>query len=326
MNYSQSSRALRCTQALLIGSVLGGALLGCGVQIVTSPPQAIADANVARDGGRDAGNGGGADAGSDTGSDAGSDAGIDAFMADAFVADAGVDAFRPDAFRPDTGADAFMPDAFMATDAGPPPGFVDLRSAHAFAILAGSTVSSTGFTMITGDIGISPGTALIGFPPATVVGSIHAGDSVAAQAMIDLTTAYNDAMARSLTRMTVSGNIGGQTLAPGLYTSGSSLAISSGDLTLDGGGNVNAVWIFQTGSTLTMTAGRQVFLTGGAIAANVYWQISTSATIGTNAVIAGNILADQSITLDTGATLNGRALTRIGAVTLDAAIVIRPFP
>ena len=312
MNHSQSrlARSMVRIRTLALAVLAGGALVGCGVEIVTDP---MPDANV-RDGGREAG----------------ADSAVDAFVRrDAFAPDAFVllvpdaamtDAFMPDALVPD----AFMPDA--RRDAGPPPGFVDLRSAGAFAILAGSTVSSTGLSMVTGDIGISPGTALIGFPPATVAGTIHAGDSVAAQAITDLTTAFHDAMARSISRTTVSGNIGGQTLPPGLYTSASSLAVSSGDLTLDGGGNTSAVWIFQTGSTLDLTAGRHVFLVGGATPANVYWQVGSSATFGTNAVIAGNILADQSITLDAGARLDGRALTRIGAVTLDGALVVRPVP
>ena len=124
----------------------------------------------------------------------------------------------------------------------------------------------------------------------------------------------------------MSGNLGGQTLAPGLYKSTSSLAISSGDLTLDAQGDANAVFIFQMASTLTTTVGRQIILSGGAKAGNVYWQVGTSATLGTTSVFKGNILADQSITLTTGATLNGRALTRIGAVALDSNAITTPAP
>jgi len=202
--------------------------------------------------------------------------------------------------------------------------FINLRTAANFAILGGSTVTNTGLTFITGDLGVAPGAAVTGFPPGVVSGSIHAGDAVATQAVLDLTTAYNEAAARSNAPITVSGNIGGQTLAPGLYMSTSSLAISSGDLTL--AGDANAVWVFQIASTLTVTSGRQVILSGGALPKNIYWQVGTSATLGTTSVFKGNILADQSISLLTGATLDGRALTRIAAVTLDANTVVRPAP
>jgi hypothetical protein len=203
---------------------------------------------------------------------------------------------------------------------------VNLGSASNFAVLAGSTVTNTGGSQITGDLGVSPGTAVTGFPPGTVNGTIHAGDPVAAQAILDLTTAFNDAAGRSTGPVSVAGNLGGQTLPPGLYKSTSSLAISSGDLTLDAQGDANAVFIFQMASTLTTTSGRQVILSGGAKASNVFWQVGSSATLGTTSVFKGNILADQSITLDTGATLDGRALTRIGAVTLDTDTVTKPAP
>ena len=152
-------------------------------------------------------------------------------------------------------------------------------------------------------------------------GAIHAGDPTAAQAQGDLTTAYNDAAGRTVGAITVAGNLGGLTLTPGLYKSTSSLAISSGDLTLDAQGDPNAVFIFQMASTLTTTVGRQVILSGGAKAANIYWQVGSSATLGTISVVKGNILALASITLQTGATLEGRALARTGAVTLDSNTV-----
>jgi hypothetical protein len=192
---------------------------------------------------------------------------------------------------------------------------VALGSATSFAVLASSTVTSTGATTVNGDLGVSPGTGLTGAP--TVNGTTHLGDTVAAQAQLDLTTAYNDAAGRTVGSILVAGNLGGQTLAPGLYTSTSSLEISSGDLTLDAGGDANAVWIFQMGSTLTTTSGRQVILTGGAQASNIYWQVGSSATLGTTSVFKGTIMALASITLTTGATLDGRALARSGAVTLD---------
>ena len=201
---------------------------------------------------------------------------------------------------------------------------VPLGSAATFAVLAGATVTSTGGTTVYGNLGSGPGTAVEGFPPGTVHGAIYAGGPTSAQAQADLSTAYIDAAGRNVAPVTVSGNLGGQTLPPGLYMSTSSLAISSGDLTLDAQGNTNAVFIFQMASTLTTTSGRQVILSGGARAANIYWQVGSSATLGTTTIFKGTIMAQISITLETGATLHGRALARIGAVTLDANTVTLP--
>ncbi|MDP9054263.1 MAG: Ig-like domain-containing protein [Acidobacteriota bacterium] len=195
---------------------------------------------------------------------------------------------------------------------------VNLRSDASFALLGGTTVTVTGGGTITGNIGIYPGTAYVpGTPPVTVNGTVYAGGPIAAQAQADLSTAYNDAAGRSVAPISVSGNIGGLTLAPGLYKSTSSLAISSGNLTLDAQGNTNAVWIFQIASTLTTTSGRQVILANGANPANIFWQVGTSATIGTTSVFQGNILAAVSISMLTGSTLSGRALAMGGAVTVD---------
>lgn len=201
----------------------------------------------------------------------------------------------------------------------PPPG----GTTNLFRVLAGTTVTNVGLTTVTGDVGVWPGTAVTGFPPGTMTGNgglPHAGDATAQTAQSDLTIAYNSAAGRP-PGASVSGNIGGLTLAPGTYTSTSSLAISSGDLTLDGRGNSGAVFIFQIPSSLTVTTGRKVLLIGGAQAANVYWQIGSSATIGTNADFKGTMLADVSISLLTGAVLHGRALARTGAVSLDGSIV-----
>lgn len=203
---------------------------------------------------------------------------------------------------------------------GAGPATVNLRSAADFAVLAGSTVTNTGSTTtVDGDVGLYPGSEVTGLLPSMVTGTIHTNDSVAAQAQLDLTTAYNDAAGRTLAPISVAGNIGGQTLAPGLYKSTSGLEISEGDLTLSG--SADDTWIFQIASTLTVAEGRQVILTGGAQASNVFWQVGTSATLGTNSTFKGTIMADQSITLITGATLDGRALTRIGAVTIDTSTI-----
>jgi hypothetical protein len=207
-------------------------------------------------------------------------------------------------------------------------GAPSLGSAQNFAVLAGSTVTNVpGLgTTVNGDLGVSPGTAVTGFPPGILNGTMHAGDPVAAQAINDLTHAFNEAAARSVGKVTVDGNLGGMTLTPGLYKSGSSLEVSSGDLTLDAQGDANGVFIFQMGSTLTTTSGRQVVLSGGAKAANIFWQVGTSATLGTTTIFKGNILADQSITVNTGTVLEGRALTRIGAVSLSPCTITIPTP
>lgn len=200
----------------------------------------------------------------------------------------------------------------------------ELGQARSYAVLGGSTVTNTGSSSLNGDLGVSPGTAVTGFPPGSKTGATHAGDAAAAAAKTDLDRAYNDASGRSTNPVALAGNLGGRTLTSGLYKSSSSLEISSGDLTLDAGGDANAVFIFQVGSALTVTSGRAVILSGGAQAGNVYWQVGTSATLGTKSVFKGTILADQSITLENGAALTGRALARVGAVTLDNNAVVMP--
>jgi hypothetical protein len=149
-------------------------------------------------------------------------------------------------------------------------------------------------------------------------------DPTAATAQIDLTAAYIDAAAR-VTAATVAGDLGGLTLAPGLYKSTSSLGIT-GVLTLDGGGDSNSVFIFQVGSALTTATSSQVVLIGQARAANVFWQVSSSATLGTYSIFNGTIMAQASVSIKTGAALNGRALARTGAVTLDANTAVNPGP
>lgn len=203
---------------------------------------------------------------------------------------------------------------------------IRLDSAGNFAALAGSTITNTGPTSITGDMGVSAGSAITGFLPGIVVGAQHASDPVAAQGIADLTVAYNDAAGRTLCPIAVAGNLGGQTLAPGLYKSTSSLEISSGDLTLDAQGDANAVFIFQMASTLVTTSGRRVILAGGARAKNVFWQVGSSATFGTTSAFVGTVMADQAITMQTGATLEGRVLARIAATNFASNAVVLPAP
>lgn len=205
-----------------------------------------------------------------------------------------------------------------------PQGGIDLNSAAAFAVLSGSGVTNTGPTVVTGDLGTSPNGTVNGFPPGIIVGNIHAADPVAAQAKLDITTAYNDAQGRSTGAVSLPGNLSGLTITPGLYKNSSSVMLSAGSVTLDAQGDINAIFIFQMGSTLTTGSGTSIILAGGADANNIYWAVGSSATLGTNSDFVGTILADQSISLNTGASLTGRALTRIGAVTLDNNAVTLP--
>jgi hypothetical protein len=165
-----------------------------------------------------------------------------------------------------------------------------------------------------------------GFPPGIINGTLHVNDPASALAQVALTTAYDEAAGRTTGSTFVSGNLGGQTLAPGLYVSNTSLEISSGDLTLDAQGDVNAVFIFQMASTLTTTSGRQVILSGGAKATNVFWIVGSSATLGTGSVFKGSILAQASITATTGAVIEGRLLARTAAVSLDSNTITLPTP
>jgi hypothetical protein len=204
------------------------------------------------------------------------------------------------------------------------PGITLGVAASTLALVAGTSVTSTGATVITGDLGLSPGTSVGGFPPGTLNGTLHINDAIANQAKIDLTNAYNEAAGRTSTQIvTLSGNLGGLTLTPGLYKSTSSLAVSSGDLTLDARGNANAVFIIQIASTLTTTSGRKVILAGGAQASNIYWQVGSSATFGTTSVFKGTVMAMQSITFNTGASLNGRAFARTGAIVMAGNTIVK---
>ncbi len=203
---------------------------------------------------------------------------------------------------------------------------VPLGSAATFEALAGSTVTNTGPTIITGgDLGLSPGSAVTGFPPGTLTppAVMHVTDPTAALAELDLTTAYLYT-AGLPGGAVLPGDLSGLTFAPGLYTNSSTVMLSAGNVTLDAQGDANAIFIFQIGSTLTTLGSTQVVLAGGAQAKNVFWQVSSSATLGTNSIFQGTILALQSISLDTGASLTGRALARNGAVSMDSNPVTAP--
>jgi type VI secretion system secreted protein VgrG len=178
-------------------------------------------------------------------------------------------------------------------------------------------VTNTGNTIVTGSVGVSPGTSITGFPPGAVTGgAIYTGGATAAQAQTDLTTAYNHAVAETATVNLTGQNLGGLTLVPGVYHFNNSAQLT-GTLVLNGGGNSNAIFVFQIGSTLTTASGSAVLAENGAQAANIFWQVGSSATIGTGTSFIGNILALISITTNTGAVVAGRLLASGGAVTLN---------
>jgi Ice-binding-like len=193
-----------------------------------------------------------------------------------------------------------------------------------YSVLGGSTVTNTGNSVLNGSLGLSPGTSITGFPPGIVAGSIDNANGAAAQAQIDLTAAYVDAAGRVLNGTTTP-NLGGLVLVGGVYAGPSKSPLSlTGNLTLDGAGDPNSVFIFQTDSTLTTASGSSVTLINSAQECNIFWQVGSSATLGTGSLFAGNILALTSITVTTGVTVHGRALARNGAVTLDTDTFILP--
>jgi len=203
---------------------------------------------------------------------------------------------------------------------------VPMGSAANFDVLGASTVTNTGPTIIIGgDLGLSPGSSVTGFPPGILnsPGVMHLTDPVAAQAQLDLSIAYNY-IAGLTGAALLPGDMSGLTLTPGLYKTASTVMLSGGNVTLDAQGNANAIFIFQIGSTLTTITGTQVVLAGGAQAKNIFWQVGSSATLGTNSIFKGNILALASITITTGVNLEGRALAQTAAVTLDTNTITAP--
>jgi hypothetical protein len=199
---------------------------------------------------------------------------------------------------------------------------VFLGAADDFGVLGASTVTNTGLTEVTGDVGVSPGTAVTGFPPGIVNGTIHSAGAVAAQAQSDLTAAYHDAESRACQVDLTGQDLGGMTLTDGVYCFSSSVGLT-GTLTLDAQGDPNAVFIFQIGSTLTTASASSVNLINGAQSCMVVWQVGSSATLGTTTAFSGNVLALTSNTATTGVTVNGRLLAQNGAVTLDSNTVTR---
>ena len=229
----------------------------------------------------------------------------------------------------DTAGNALRKDFVWSFQTGSKEGLlaIPLGSALTFAILAFNTVTNVNNagTIVTGDLGISPGAALVGFPPGEVIGATHLGDAVAAAAKVDLLAAYNEAVGR-LGAAVLPGDLSGITFAPGLYKCATSTQLSAGNVTLDAQGDENAVFLFQVGSTFTSSPGTQMVLSGGAKAKNVYWAVGTSATLGTNTISKGTFLAASAITMNTGAVLDGRILAMGAAVNLDTNLITVPAP
>lgn len=218
--------------------------------------------------------------------------------------------------------------------AGPDP--VDLGTAGQFAILAHSAITNVPFSAILGNVGLSPSAgSFIGLTEGEVTGIIYTVDvsgpagsvqnaTLLTEAKGDLTAAYNDAAGRTLNPIGVAGNLGGQTLSPGLYKSTGTLEITAGDLTLDAGGDPDAVWIFQIASSFNMSTGRKVVLANGAEAGNIFWQVGSGATLGTDVVMKGTIMAQTQVTMATGSTLDGRAMALSENVTLQQNTINLP--
>ncbi len=193
---------------------------------------------------------------------------------------------------------------------------VNLGTTESFAVLAGSTITNTGTSTITGDIGLSPGTAFTGQSSVTQSGALHLADAVAVTAKTDLVTAYNDAAGRTPVSR-IASELGGTTLKPGVYDSAEGTFQITGTLTLDAEGDPDGVFVFKMASTLITASASQVNIINGAHFCRIFWQVGSSATLGTNSTFVGHILAMESITATTGATIQGQLLARNGAVSLD---------
>ena len=197
-----------------------------------------------------------------------------------------------------------------------------LSGAQKYAVLGASAVTNTGGTAIKGDLGVSsPGISPTGFPPGTITGRIHSGDASSAAAQGRLTPAYNSLAAKTCGTPLTGQDLGNRTLTQGVYCFTSSAQLT-GTLTL--AGNANSVFIFKIASALNTASNSSVVMTGGSQARNVYWQVGSSATLGTGTAFKGNIVALTSISLGTGASLSGRALARNGSVTMDNNAISTP--
>jgi hypothetical protein len=230
--------------------------------------------------------------------------------------------FKMKLFRSRVATSAVLVALACAGPAAAAPTAPPLGTADSFAVLAGSGITNTGPTTVTGDIGTFPTTSISGLSSITVGGANNGGNAVTQKAKSDLVTAYVTAAGEGPIS-SIAADLGGRTLVSGVYNTASALGLT-GTVTLDAQGNPNAVFIFQAGSSFTSASGSNVALINGAKACNVYWQVGSSATLGTGSSFLGTIMALTSITVTTGVTIDGRVLARNGAVTLDTDTITRP--
>jgi LPXTG-motif cell wall-anchored protein len=215
--------------------------------------------------------------------------------------------------------------AGMAQAASVQNGPIGLGTAQTYGTLAGSAITNTGPTTVNGDLGVSPGSSISGFtgaPDGTNVGAVHDNDAAALQAQNDLTTAYNNAAGLTPSSSGLA-ELSGMSLTPGVYSGGALSLSDNGTLTL-AGTSASSIWVFQAASSLTIGSATHIIITGGATACNVFWQVGSSASIGTSAQFVGTVMAAQSITAATGATISGRLLANTITVPTGCAAGTAP--